>query len=436
MLPSRRTKSALLGAALLLGLGSSAHADVKTDIATLQRAYRSLGADVEVRKPRLLERSQQIPLQFVGDLTRSALAGAVQRRCARVVVIAAPTSSFVLRALPTDLNRVAPPGYSSVAGAAELELCGDELTELGALVLEMRSPRGIVQVLQVDSQTPSPSLVSFLPHRLAGPSAAPTRSSSRPRQQPVEQRRAQVLARWRTDPASDIHEFLIDPNSAGDAVLEVGAGCHQIRALQSPQARNSTPSVDDLDVEVLDLTDGDLLARDVSENLDSLVNFCTAEAHKLRLRVLGRGPTTAVQLMVQHLPFPEGLPVGFGSMGRANLALGMRHARLGPLSGEPVSRFLGIQGRTLVPALIEPGNCYVALIAAAGGSVRILSLNVRVGPIQQTAQADSDLPAIAVAFCNSEHLAATLEISALGQNLVWVGGIWQTARLPLGEIIQ
>jgi len=414
---------------------AEAQADVATDIDRLQIAYRKLGADVEVLKPRLLERTQQLPLQFEAELTEPDANSTNTEDCGRVIVLAATTSSFTVRKDSAEPEEGLHAALASVAGAAEVELCGVERTGLRSLRLEMRSPRGIIQALRVRSRGSSPNLASILLNRVPGPAAAPVRAT-RPRLAPFEQRLSQALARLRAEANNEVREVSLGSAQTTEGTLEVSAGCHQIVVLQSNAESLRDSAVADLDLEVFDASGEQSLARDSSENYDASAGFCTPLPGKIRLRILGASATTTLRLLAAQAPFPKFIPESFGPTGRGALAFALREAHFERLQKVAVARFLGVQGRTLVPLALETGACYLAIIGVAGGSTRALSLNVRVGPVQKDDQSEPNAPTATVAFCSTEPGVAQLEILARGQGLVWAGAVWQTARLPIGQVAE
>ncbi len=414
---------------------AQAHADVATDIERLAIAYRKLGAKVEVLKPRLLERTQQLPLQFEAELTEPAANSTNTEDCGRVIVLAATTSSFSLRQDPGESEDGLHAALASVAGAAEVEICGAERTALRSLRLEMRSPRGIIQALRVRSHGSSPNLASILLNRVPGPAAAPIRAT-RPRLAAFEQRLSQALARLRAEANNEVREVSLGSAQTAEGTLEVSAGCHQIVVLQANAEGLRNIAAADLDLEVLDGSGEQSLARDTSENYDASAGFCTPLPLKIRLRILGATATTTLRLLAAQAPFPKFIPESFGPMGRGVLAFALREAHFEHLQNDAVARFLGVQGRTLVPLALETGACYLAIVGAAGGSTRALSLNVRVGPVQKEDQGEPNAPTATVGFCSTEPGVAQLEVLARGQGLVWAGAVWQTARLPIGQVVE
>src|SRR5690606_22881573 len=87
-------------------------------------------------RPRLLERGDQLPLRLPKQFVESS------EECTSVVLISAPNVSFVLRLVPRAGEAPEAP-EASVAGLVQLVRCGERREQLGRLVLEMRSPRGV-----------------------------------------------------------------------------------------------------------------------------------------------------------------------------------------------------------------------------------------------------------------------------------------------------
>src|SRR5690606_17069099 len=106
-------------------------------------------AHVNAQAPRLLERGNQLPLSLRASLLTD------KRRCATVVLLAAPNVSFALRSVHG--SAASQPPEASVAGLIQISRCEERREELASLVLEMRSPRGVVEILSASSDAPLPA---------------------------------------------------------------------------------------------------------------------------------------------------------------------------------------------------------------------------------------------------------------------------------------
>ncbi|HLV21971.1 MAG TPA: hypothetical protein VKZ49_13850, partial [Polyangiaceae bacterium] len=151
----------------LLAAPASA-ADLGADAARLASSWARLGR-VDRLEPRLLERGEIRPLLLPPGLPKRVDEGT----CTTLVVLGALSTNFVLRFLPAEGRSPLAQGdwpEVSVAGAAELTRCGSRRGSLKRVVVEMRSPRGVLEFLVVETRgKPEPTLRSVLPHRDPGP---------------------------------------------------------------------------------------------------------------------------------------------------------------------------------------------------------------------------------------------------------------------------
>ncbi|HYQ25920.1 MAG TPA: hypothetical protein VER04_01835, partial [Polyangiaceae bacterium] len=143
---------------LLLGLvlGSSAWsaratADLGSDVRTLTAARSALSQVVRL-KPRLLERGERLALPIPPELLNPK-----DGSCTTLSLLGVVGVHFVVRFSATD------PGApstafpeASTAGASEITRCGTAKPALSGAYLEMRSPRGVIEILVSNSSSVLP----------------------------------------------------------------------------------------------------------------------------------------------------------------------------------------------------------------------------------------------------------------------------------------
>ncbi|MCA9646527.1 MAG: hypothetical protein KC492_37835, partial [Myxococcales bacterium] len=146
--------------ALTLSAGP-ASAELVDDVSTLKKAWRKTKAHASL-PPRLLERGDQVPVGIPQRYLER------EEECTSVVLISARNVSFVLRVIPNRGETPEAP-EPSVAGLIQLVRCGERRAELGRMLLEMRSPRGVVEVVFAASEAPLPAAQRLLQDRDPGP---------------------------------------------------------------------------------------------------------------------------------------------------------------------------------------------------------------------------------------------------------------------------
>jgi hypothetical protein len=110
--------------------------------------------------------------------------------------------------------------------------------------------------------------------------------------------------------------------------------------------------------------------------------------------------------------------------------------RVVSLPAAPVQLAQGGSGVTPVPLALEPGGCYVAVVALAQGTARSLGLRVAVAARDYVDDRGVDEAGAAVAFCAGDRTTAQAEIEAHGTPLLAWGlalyrlntGVWEVSR--------
>jgi hypothetical protein len=273
-----------------------------------------------------------------------------------------------------------------------------------------------------------------LVHRDPGPAAPLGLSGPRPVSSPLPSRAEALEQRARRQGARDVGARSLAAGRDGGGVLplRLAAGCHRIDVLGIP-APEGWPRGVDLDAELVWVPDGRPAAQDRTDNADATLAFCTGEPRLARLQFSGTVPTSPVVVLSARWDLPRGLPGDWGPGPRARLAeaIGRHHRR--DLPSAPVYSSLGVTGVTLLPIEVEPGACYLAALAAIRGEPAGMAIAVQAGNHRSEDNPGPGGTGTAVAFCAGREQRASIDVEARGVGLVWLLGVWQTTRLPIGE---
>lgn len=418
----------LLG--LLLGMVTVAHpallhADLAEDVRDLQLGKAAFGRVLRLT-PRLLERGDLLPLPIPPELLDGKEAG-----CTSVSVLGVRGAHFAARF--TTLDPSAPSSAfpeASSAGAIELSRCGADKPYLASVLIEMRSPRGVLEIVVSTSPAGAPELTEILPTRNPGLELALGDPGPRPAPAVLSERLRRLTERAARDGAAS---FRRDPwpagdDGMGDMPLVLDAGCHELTLLAEPSVPGS---VFDIDAELVDHESDQRLSSDRAEDPDASLSACVGSPTQVDVHFMGAPPKGALQVTHARWELPSGLPSSWGGDVRARLARVARAQRV-RLDKPPVYGSLGVQGATELPLPLEPGVCYSALLAPLRGEVRAMSLAVRAHAAGELARSAIDSDGTAVAFCAHGARRATLQIDAQGTNLAWITAIWETGRASIG----
>ena len=425
MRPLRRLRgcpAAALGAACLLS-AASARATLVEDVARLSLAWRS-GAHVEQLPPRLSSRGEATPLPLPLWASEPSSEG-----CVSVAVLGSPRISFVLQVgggAGVDVR-------SSEVGWVQIHRCGARRIELRRALVEMRSPRGILEVVVGDAAEPLAQVSSVLAHRDPGPKSPGGETGPAPIPPPLEVRALAWEAQAKRDGASQIDRELIKPAGAQvpTARLSLGEGCHRLSALGVQPSPRDAPR--DLDLFLRGEALYELRREDQSENADAEISLCVADPVPVRVGVLGLGSADPALLTHARFPMPSGLPSHWGPLVRSRLAEAFfrRHSPGAPR--EPVHEALGVAGRTTLPLELERRTCYTAGLSVFAGTPKALLLEAT--PPDRDAAADSttEAEALIVAFCTGEEASVRLRVEAVGLSVAWLAAVWRIEREVLME---
>lgn len=423
-----RARGFLLALFAVAFAAPDARADLGNDVERVTLAWSAFG-HVHRLKPRFLERGDVLPLLFPPELVTDDPAG-----CLTLVLLGTTSMQFLVdpRGELSGRGPLDTP-EGSLAGALEITRCGPEKAALANVFVEMRSPRGVLEVLALGSPKRPPLLTSILPHRDPGPMAPLGGSGPRPsvapltlRIQAVEQRAARSGALELTN-----QELTASGVGMGVELVPLGAGCHEFELLAGERTRSDRRSAD-LDLEISS-ADGDrLLATDKSESNDARALVCVGEPTPVTMRFAGAPPGSLVTLLRARWDLADGLPLRWPAEARAAMSAVLREQGLGLRGARLVDEALGVQGSTAMPFEVEPGACYLALVVELRGTAQTLALAARAGGREAQSRAPFDAPGTALSFCAGATSRALVEVETRGLSLVWMSAFFQTGRTVLG----
>lgn len=427
----RRTRL-VTAATLLASLACAPDAlgDLEGDARRLRGVWEKQGQVTQLR-PDLLERGGVRPITLPASLL------APSAGCTSVAVLGTPSTNFLLRlpSLPSAEDAVSLMPESSVAGAAQVTRCGPAKLTLAGLAVEMRSPRGVLEIVVVASPRPAPLLHRVLPERDPGPLAPFVSSGPPPSSAPLAARARRIEERARREHARELTRTSLQSDAAGsgETLLRLGPGCHRLDVLGVPAPPRSLRPVD-IDAELSAVDRSAEPVSDMTENADASLLSCVGDPVPMRLRFAGSLPGTPVALLHARWDLPESVPIAWGPIARARMtaALGVQHGRT--LRSAPVYTSLGVAGVTALPFQVDPGSCYIVAVAALRGTSMGLGVTASFANEYAQNHGGSGGSGTQVAFCAAVDEPALLEVEARGVGLVWLLAAWQTGKIPIGEV--
>lgn len=389
--------------------------------ALLTKAYSRLGPTRRL-PPKLVTQDQSLPLILPENLLDPSTPS-----CVTVSALAAPNISFLLmfRQLEEDVSRRAWP-IPSAAGAAEVTRCGARKPLLSGLSLKLRSRRGVIEFVVVQSENPPPQISEFLPSRNPGPSLPSPQIGRRPWLAPLKDRLAALRSARHAEGAEVTNESALpsDESGRGSTVVHLAAGCHRLEVL----ADANPESPPDLDGKLFALAQGIEIASDEEHRGQVSLGHCVGRAERFRLDYSGAVPHSEVVLMHSTWAIPESFPASWGSLARSRLALVAWKAGLRDFVSPPVFSSLGVRGTTRMTLPTDPAGCYIANLAPIRGEVTSMALGARAAAVTSEAHAP-DGSGVSLAFCARGQETVFLETQALGAGVAWILGVWSAGRL-------
>ncbi|UQA63387.1 hypothetical protein [Polyangium aurulentum] len=417
-----------------------ARADLAADADRLARAWKARGAEVERLDPMFLDHGKSKRL----DLAAKDAKGQ-DLDCLSIAVLGAHTTDFSVApdplAAPTDepdaslpsghpmTGGLADRSVRSAVGAASMIRCGPKRRELQRLLLDMRSPRGALEVVIARSPAPLGDMRDLLPERAFGP-IAPRGNPGRPIEPgPLVERVAHAEQRARTERAKfNRVPMLSSPEGAGEFLLRLESGCHRLDLMADVPGvlpRRAT----DLDAEAR-TGEGRVLARDRGEAADARLDFCIGETMRVSIPYGGAAGPVMVVAADASWPIPSAIPVHWGARPRAGFAMALRRRHAPEPSSAPVAESLGSAGSTMVPVAVEPGRCYLAAVAIARGEPRGLRITAAVGDRYARDEVGERGDGAALAFCAESEDVARIEVEARGEGIWWTFALWPLGGSP------
>ncbi len=404
-------------------------ADLEQDVVALRKAWSREPAKVERAKAQLAERGQLTPVRLRASDFDIASDG-----CVTIAVLGAVSTQFVMRFLPTRQGPQFPEGEhpeQSAAGAAQLVRCGLRKAMLSRLVIEMRSPRGVLEVLTARANRPVGALSKVLPSREPGPSAPFGRVGPRPNAAPVATRSRGFQLRSERRGARNVRRSRMRLGRAGvgDARVHLAPGCHEFGVMAGDPLPGGVPS--DVDAELWRIPGSGLIAADRTSAADATLTACLGQQSTARLRVRSSPGASKTTVMHAHWALPDGIRAAWGVTARGRMAetLGVNELRLA--AAPPVDEALLVSGVTLLPVRVSPGRCYLAAVAAVRGRPIGIAMATRTASGRAQNQSTPGAKGTTLAFCarNDRQL---IEVEARGNRTSFLFALWAAGRVVLG----
>ncbi len=384
----------------------------------LAAALQSLG-QVSTPPPRLLERGDRLAIVLepnaLDDSTTS---------CTTVAALGTRNVGFLLHFAEEEgapLARAWP--VASAAGFASMTRCGAMKSRLGQLTLGMRSPRGLIQLLILQSAQAPPPLTELLPSRDAGPSLPgpelgprPRGAELGPRTNTVREDNARRGAKTQTT-----RLVALDRRGQGSVVVQLDAGCHRLDFLAGAWGDTAL----DLDARLSALQGGDELARDESESAQPSLRICTGRTERYLATVSGGAPGTEVTVVRAEWELPRGLPLEWGALARAQMAHALWRELPPRVQLAPIATYLGVQGRTELWLETRPDACYLVGVAKMRGEVARLMLDLEGEAGSGASHAPSGGSGTSLSFCANGQARVRLRVTGSGEGLAWLWAAWE-----------
>lgn len=422
----RRTVVALL-ALVSAFVPQVARADLRGDAARVEGAWRASGAVVTVMPTRFLWDEETLTIRFPTPSPERSYP------CTTVAIVAARGTSFRAKLGgfddPDGRDRSA-----SIAGVTEITRCDG--SDVDRVLVAGDAGRGAVEILVAYGDHAPPGLREILPERTGGVVVSTSEPGPLPTLPPVQRRIEASEARARNEGATLAanEKLRARPDGTGTNEVALEPGCHRLELL-AHEADPSGRARFDVDAELRDSDDDTLLARDRSEAADARLYTCTGVAVQGNVAFAGAPAGGTVTQVLSSWPLPEAVPRNWGPQVRAKMAGALLARGLSHAVEAPIALAQGGVNVTTVPIDVEPGACYIAVLAGIRGRLRQLSLRATVGAIDATDERGAVDENAAVAFCAHERRIARLDVEARGASPWWAlavhrlqSGVWEGKR--------
>jgi len=399
--------------------------DLRASAALVEGTWRDAGAVVRREDARFL---------FEGETATLTLPPG-DEPCQTLALMGARGLSFHARVGGVASNE-ADEQVASAAGTLEMTSCGAGSVRFVHVTSE--AGRGALETVIARSAQPLVALRTILLERTGGVLPAPPEAGPLPALPPPEKRAEVAEARDETEGARVSPRIAwragIDGKGEERVVLE--AGCHRVELFApDPRATEASRRVRlDLDATMRDEA-GDLLAQDRTTAPDARVETCTGEPTAVAVSFEGAPPGSTVLVTHASSPLPEHLPFIWGPKVRARMAAALLPRHIGAFDADAVFLAQGASGVTPVLFEVEPGGCYVAVMAVEHGHARGVALRATLGARSSTDERGTSDEASAVAFCAAERESVRFEVEARGGGVTWAlaafrvaSGVWEPTR--------
>ncbi len=416
---------------LLLCTTRSATADLGSDVNALADTWSREGHVVRLA-PQLHERGEARYLALPGSTLRSR-----EAPCTTVAIVGVPSASFVLRFEPRERGVRPPPPLRSRTGIVEVTRCEAARRDLRHAVLELRSPRALLETLVLVAEGPPGEAYQSLPQRLPGPTESSMDAGPVPATPDIVPRARRLVATLTRRGASAVDHGLLksDANGSGFSELELDAGCHELTVM-GVTAPAATARGVDVDADLV-WPGGAVAATDRADAPDAAIHLCVAQRRRLGLRFVGALPSSPVLFVHARWPLPPGLDTRWPPEVRAELATVLRTHRLRVPAHPPVVQALGIAGVTGIPVELEPDACYVVGVAVFRGSPVGVAAAVATGAHRFQNHGGPEGSGTGLAFCAQGQRTALVEVEAAGSGgLAWQLSMWQSGRIQPGAVVE
>jgi hypothetical protein len=408
---------ALACAACLVAPGASAQ--VRDAALRVEREWRASGAVVVRGASRFLN----------DDETLGLVLASLPGDCTTLGIVGARGMSFHVRVTdPAEDEERAPP-TASVGGVLEVSRCGDDAPRRVAVTGD--AGRGAIEIVVAHSHAGVPSLPTILTERTGGPLPTPPETGGLPPLPPPDKRAEVAEARATRDgghlAARDTWEA--GPDGSGEGHIMLDAGCHRLElfAVDPRTSRAARRFRLDLDAELRGEDKETLLARDRTDAPDARLELCVGMATQTSVVFAGSPPNAPIVVAHSSWSIPSRLPLTWGQETRARMAGVMVAHHVPALGSEAVAVAQGPSGLTPMPLEVEPGACYVAVVAIDHGHARGVGLRVVVGARTASDERGSADEAALVSFCAGDRDHVRAEVEARGVGIGWGFALFRVA---------
>ena len=429
-----RTRGAFLAGAAVFAIARPARAELHDEALRLAEAWRAVGAQVVVDKPRFLNEEEP-------DRDRHALVVVPELpdgECTTIVLLGSRGLGFHVKLPEVAGDEPQVKRVPSVAGAVSIERCGEAGPH--RIVVASDSGRGAFETIAARSEKPLPALRTVLPERTGGTLLPALEPGTLPILPPPERRADVAEARARRDGATIAtrSSWSTGADRTGQGEDTLAPGCHvlQLFAMDPRALHPGTRGRLDLDAEMRDADDERLIARDRSDAPDATLSKCVGRT--THVQVTFAGSMAGSPILVAHFtwPLPDHLPALWGVDPQARMGHVLLVRHLPALRQDPGLLVQGGYGMTPVPLSLEPGACYVAVATLVKEQARSIGLRVRIGAVDAGDDRGIDDDGAAVAFCAGDTTRATAVVEARGTPLLGWGlalyrvqsGVWGGPR--------